>query len=151
MVGKTDAAYLQAGMAIYEKRLPHYTPFSCTIIPELKNTQHLSAEEVKRREGELLLKEIISTDYVVLLDEGGKTFTSLQFAAQLEQWAMRGTKQIKFICGGAYGFSEAVYQRANEKLSLSAMTFSHQLVRLLFLEQLYRGYTILRNEPYHHQ
>ncbi len=150
LCGKTDAAYLKEGMAIYEKRLKHYTKFDTIILPELKNTKHMNAATIKQKEGENILKQIDAKDFVWLLDENGKTFDSRGFAAQIERLQLNSWKRVVIVVGGAYGFSDAVYARAQSKLSLSKMTFSHQLVRLVFLEQLYRAYTILNNEPYHH-
>ncbi len=149
--GKTEDDYLLTGISAYEKRLKHYIPFETVVIPALKNTKALSIEQQKEKEGELLFKEIQSTDRLILLDEGGKEYNSVDFSGFLQQQMNTGIKNLVFVVGGPYGFSDDVYKRANGKTSLSRMTFSHQMVRLFFVEQLYRGMTILKNEPYHHQ
>lgn len=128
----------------------HYCQFEIVTIPALKQSGQLSHQELKAREGELLLKNIADKNWVVVLDEQGQTSDSIGFAKTIEKWSVSGKSSIDFVIGGAFGFSEAMYQRANAKISLSAMTFSHQLVRLIFMEQLYRAFTILKNEPYHH-
>lgn len=151
LIGKTDSDYLSTGIELYRKRLVRYNPFEILALPDLKNAKSLSIDELKIKEGELLLKNIEPNAHVVLLDDKGRTYSSSNFARHLQGLFNRPLKSIVFVVGGAYGFSEAVYQRANEQLSLSAMTFSHQLVRLLFAEQLYRAFTILHNEPYHHE
>ncbi|WP_394907848.1 23S rRNA (pseudouridine(1915)-N(3))-methyltransferase RlmH [uncultured Mesonia sp.] len=151
VVGKTDKGPLQDLIADYCKRLTHYIPFELQVIPDLKKTKHLDVQQQKQKEGELILKEINTSDWLVLLDEAGKSFTSMQFAQELQKKLNAGTKQLVFVIGGPYGFSDAVYQQAKQKISLSKMTFSHQMVRLFFVEQIYRGFTILKNEPYHHQ
>lgn len=135
---------------MYEKRLSAYISFKQEVIADLKNTKNLSFNEQKEREGELFLKNIQKTDFVVLLDERGKQFSSEEFADFLQKRLNASTKQLVFIVGGAYGFSQAMYARADAQISLSKMTFSHQMIRLFFTEQLYRAFTILRNEPYHH-
>ena len=150
-IGKTNEKYLIEGISSYQKRLKHYTNFEMMEIPNIKNAKNLSEAELMKKEGELILKQIQSSDHLVLLDDKGKDFTSPKFAQKLQQWMLSGKKRLVFVVGGAYGFSEEVYKRGNEKLSLSKMTFSHQMVRLFFVEQIYRGYTILNNEPYHHQ
>ncbi|MFA9391398.1 MAG: 23S rRNA (pseudouridine(1915)-N(3))-methyltransferase RlmH [Prolixibacteraceae bacterium] len=150
VIGKTEADYLKKGIDIYLKRLSHYIPFSLEIIPALKNTKNLSEEQQKQKEGELILALIKSTDSVVLLDEKGKHYSSVDFALYLEKIMIAGTRSMVFVIGGPYGFSNQVYQRADGKISLSAMTFSHQMVRLIFVEQAYRAMTILKGEPYHH-
>ncbi|MND83218.1 Ribosomal RNA large subunit methyltransferase H [compost metagenome] len=150
-IGKTEDKYLLEGIDKYEKRLKHYINFSTVTIPALKNTKNLNFEEQKKKEAELILKSINNTDYVILLDEKGKVFTSVQFADQLNKHMNRAVQNLVFIIGGPYGFDEKIYARANEKLSLSTMTFSHQMVRLFFIEQIYRAYTILKGEPYHHE
>jgi len=150
-IGKTNEKYLIEGISNYQKRLKHYINFEMTEIVNIKNTKNLSELELMKKEGELILKQIQSSDYLVLLDDKGKDFTSPKFAQKLQQWMLSGKKRLVFVVGGAYGFSEEVYQRGNEKISLSKMTFSHQMVRLFFVEQIYRGYTILNNEPYHHE
>jgi len=150
-IGKTSEKYLIEGVAQYQKRLRHYTQFEMLEILNIKNAKNFSNAELTKREGELILKQLQSSDYLVLLDDKGKDFTSLKFSEKLQSWMLSGKKRLVFVVGGAYGFSEEVYARGNEKLSLSKMTFSHQMVRLFFVEQIYRGYTILNNEPYHHQ
>ena len=151
VVGKTDKGPLQDLIADYCKRLTHYISFELQVIPDLKKTKHLDVQQQKQKEGELILKEINTSDWLVLLDVAGKSFTSMQFAQELQKKLNAGTKQLVFVIGGPYGFSDAVYQQAKQKISLSKMTFSHQMVRLFFVEQIYRGFTILKNEPYHHQ
>lgn len=150
-VGKTDDNNLQKLIDEYVKRLSFYVKFDLEIIPDIKNAKNLSVVQQKEKEGELLLAKVSSSDWLILLDEKGKTFTSMQFADFLQKRMNSGIKNLLFVIGGPYGFSDAVYARANGKISLSSMTFSHQMVRLFFIEQLYRGYTILRNEPYHHE
>ncbi len=145
-----DDKYLVEGCDIYRRRIPHYTPFRHEVIPPLKSTKSLNEAQQKEKEGEILLSKISDGDYVVLLDELGTQFTSVEFSKFVQQRMLSGVKQVVFITGGPYGFSPAVYQRANTKLALSKMTFSHQMVQLIFLEQLYRALTILKNEPYHH-
>lgn len=151
LVGKTAFPYINEGIALYEKRLVHYVNYSKVEIPELKGVQAMSHEQIKEKEGELILKHIKNTDDVILLDERGNTFTSLEWAAQLQKKINYEGKDIVFVIGGAYGFSQKVYQRANSKISLSKMTFSHQIIRVIFLEQLYRAFTIMKGEPYHHE
>ncbi len=151
VIGKTAFDYLKDGIAIYEKRLKKYCAFSMSIIPDIKNAKNLSKKLIKSKEGELILKKITKTDFLILLDDKGKEMTSLQFSELLEQRLLPSGKNIVFLIGGAYGFSEEVYKRANMKISLSKLTFSHQMVRLFFIEQLYRAFTILNNEPYHHE
>jgi 23S rRNA (pseudouridine1915-N3)-methyltransferase len=138
-------------MSIYEKRLSHYTKYQRIEIPDLKNAKNLSKEEQKRKEGELILSKINTQDYVVLLDERGKEFRSINFSAELNKWQNQSIQHLVFIVGGPYGFDEQVYQRSNAQISLSKMTFSHQMIRLFFVEQLYRGFSILKGEPYHHE
>lgn len=150
-IGKTDDKQLQLLIDTYQKRLSHYVKFDFEIIPDLKNTKNLSETQQKEKEGEALLKKIQTSDRVLLLDENGKQFSSVAFSQQIQKHMNAGIKRLVFIIGGPYGFSPAMYQRADQKLSLSTMTFSHQMVRLFFIEQLYRAFTILRNEPYHHQ
>ncbi len=151
VVGKTTSAPLETLIGDYASRLKHYVPFSIDVIPELKNTKALSAEQQKQCEGELIRKSLRQGDYVVLLDEGGKELRSVEFAKYLAVRQNVGTRRMVFIVGGPYGFSPDVYAVANEKISLSRMTFSHQMVRLFFVEQCYRAMTILRGEPYHHE
>ena len=150
-VGKTNQAALQALINEYQKRLSRYVPFDLQVITDVKNSKSLSEEQQKVKEGELILKSVASTDYLVLLDERGKEYTSVEFSAYIQKVMLSGSKQMTFVIGGPYGFSEAVYRRADAKVALSKLTFSHQMVRLFFVEQLYRAFTILKNEPYHHQ
>lgn len=150
-VGKTVAEYLRTGIDEYVGRIGHFVPFSFEIIPELKNTRNLDSETQKQQEGALILKQFQPGDYVVLLDDKGVQFTSPGMAQWLDTRMAAGNKRIVFVIGGPYGFSKDVYAAANAKLSLSIMTFSHQMVRLIFLEQLYRAFTILKGLPYHHE
>ncbi|GGB29937.1 MULTISPECIES: 23S rRNA (pseudouridine(1915)-N(3))-methyltransferase RlmH [Mucilaginibacter] len=150
-VGKTEDAYLKEGIDKYVKRLKHYTKLELAEIPELKNTKALSPEQQKAKEAELILKKITPLDFVILMDEKGSEFTSTQFAAYINKKEVTTSANLIFIIGGPYGFDTSVYQRANDKISLSRMTFSHQMVRLFFVEQLYRAYTIMKGEPYHHE
>lgn len=150
-IGKTDNNQLQMLIDDYQKRLSFYIKFDLEIIADIKNVKNLSELQQKEKEGELILSKITSTDHLILLDENGKNFSSLEFSEELQKKMNSGIKTLVFVIGGPYGFSEAVYQKAHSKISLSKMTFSHQMVRLFFIEQLYRGFTILRNEPYHHQ
>ena len=151
VVGKTTDKALGQLIDDYAARLSHYLPFAMEVVPELKNTKALSAEQQKAREGEMLLRLFRPDDYVVLLDEGGREFRSVEFARHLEARMASGVKRLVFVVGGPYGFSPEVYAAAREKISLSKMTFSHQMVRLFFVEQCYRAMTILRGEPYHHE
>jgi len=151
MVGKTDAEYLKKGISIYSERIKHYLPFEEIIIPYIKNNKSITKKEQKEKEAEQILKYISKSDYIILLDEKGKEFTSVDNAGHLQKIMNRGIKDLVFIIGGPYGFSEKIYKICNEKNSLSKMTFSHQMIRLIFVEQLYRAFTILNNEPYHHQ
>ncbi len=148
-IGKTNERYLEEGIALYEKRLKHYLPFHWHVLPDVKGAGNLNALSVKIKEGESVLSKIKTEDWLVLLDERGRTMSSDAFAAHLDKKLQQSQRRLVFLIGGAYGFSEAVYERADETLSVSSMTFSHQMVRLFFLEQLYRAMTILRNEPYH--
>lgn len=148
--GKTQASYLREGIRLYSERLPHYVRFSIAEMPDLKNAAGLSEEQIKEKEGQLLLKHLDPTDYLILFDEHGRSFTSPQMASALEQYQHRGLKKVVLAIGGPYGFSPDVQARAKETWSLSPLTFSHQMVRLLCLEQLYRSFTILKGEPYHH-
>ena len=150
-VGKTDKDWVKQGTEIYASRLKHYISFSINEIPELKNVSSLSREQIKTKEGELILKNVKPTDDVILMDEHGKEYTSVEFAGLLQNKINYEGKDIVFVIGGAYGFSEAVYKRANSKISLSRMTFSHQMVRAIFAEQIYRAFTIIKGEPYHHE
>ncbi len=149
-IGKTEDKYLLEGIEVYVKRLKHYITFRILEIPELKGTKNLSQDQQKSKEGELIFKNISSTDNVVLLDENGQEFTSKQFSIFLNKKMVGGQQHLVFVVGGPYGFSEEIYKRSNEKISFSRMTFSHQMIRLFFTEQLYRAYTILKGEPYHH-
>jgi len=151
LIGKTEAAYLKEGIKVYTERLKHYLNFEMIEIPALKNTKSLTADQQKEAEGTLILSKIASTDELWLLDENGKQYSSEGFAEVIERKMNGATKNIVFVVGGPYGFSSKVYQSATAKLSLSAMTFSHQMVRLIFTEQLYRAMTIIKGEPYHHK
>ena len=150
-IGKTDNKALQTLIDDYTKRLSFYVKFDLEIIPDIKNVKNLSEAQQKEKEGELILSKITPTDQLILLDENGKTFSSVGFSDFLQKKMNAGIKTLVFVIGGPYGFSETVYQKAHGKVSLSEMTFSHQMVRLFVIEQIYRGFTILRNEPYHHQ
>jgi 23S rRNA (pseudouridine1915-N3)-methyltransferase len=150
-IGKTDNKNLIALIGDYTKRLGHYIRFEFDIIPDIKNVKHLSESQQKDREGELILSKTTKSDVLILLDENGKQMDSVAFSGYLQKHMNSGIKTLIFVIGGPYGFSDTVYQRANGKLGLSKMTFSHQMVRLFFIEQLYRGFTILKNEPYHHR
>ena len=150
-IGKTDNKNLQSLMEEYQKRLSFYIKFELEVIPDIKNAKNLSETQQKEKEGELILSKLAPTDFLILLDENGKSFGSIEFANELQKKMNAGIKTLVFVIGGPYGFSETVYQKAQQKISLSKMTFSHQLVRLFFIEQVYRGFTILKNEPYHHQ
>ncbi|WP_396209959.1 23S rRNA (pseudouridine(1915)-N(3))-methyltransferase RlmH [Flavobacterium sp.] len=150
-IGKTDNKDLQTLIDDYTKRLSFYVKFDLDIIPDIKNVKNLSEAQQKEKEGELILAKIGTTDQLILLDENGKTFSSIGFSDYLQKKMNTGIKTLVFVIGGPYGFSETVYHKAQGKVSLSEMTFSHQMVRLFVIEQLYRGFTILRNEPYHHQ
>ncbi|MGB3143004.1 MAG: 23S rRNA (pseudouridine(1915)-N(3))-methyltransferase RlmH [Maribacter sp.] len=150
-IGKTDSSELQKLIEVYQKRLQHYISFEIDLIPDLRKTKNLSEEQQKTKEGELILKKLAPTDVLILFDEKGKNYSSVEFANYLQKKMNSGIKQLVFLIGGPYGFSDEVYQKATGKISLSKMTFSHQMVRLFITEQIYRGYTILKNEPYHHQ
>ena len=150
VVGKTTGSELPRLIETYVQRLKHYIPFDIQVIPDLRNTKNLSEAQQKQLEGEAILRAVEGS-YVVLLDEHGKEYRSLTFASQLQSWLNASTRGLTFVIGGPYGFSQAVYQRADAQISLSQMTFSHQMIRLLFVEQLYRAMTILRGEPYHHE
>ena len=150
-VGKTEDAYIKEGIDKYLKRLKHYTKLEVIELTELKNTKALTSDQQKTKEAEMLLKKITSTDHVILLDEKGSEWSSSQFAVYLDKKAISSVQNLIFIVGGPYGFDQTIYQRANDKLSLSRMTFSHQMVRLFFVEQLYRAFTIIKGEPYHHE
>ncbi len=150
-VGKTEDAYLKEGIEKYVKRLKHYTKLELVELNELKNTKALTPDQQKAKEAEMILKKITPLDHVVLMDEKGTEYTSTQFAAYINKREISSSATLIFIIGGPYGFDQSVYQRANDKISLSRMTFSHQMVRLFFVEQLYRAYTIMKGEPYHHE
>lgn len=151
VVGKTAQPYLIEGIDEYVSRIKRYMPFELYVIPELKNTRNLTTEQQKNREGDAILKALQPGDYIVLLDEHGKEYSSSQFASYIDHKQQTSVRRLVFVIGGPYGFSSEVYDRCQEKLSLSKMTFSHQMVRLFFTEQLYRSMTILNNEPYHHE
>lgn len=150
-IGKTDNNSLQSLIDEYTKRLSFYIKFDLEVIPDIKNVKNLSEAQQKEKEGELILSKISATDQLILLDENGSTFSSMAFSDYLQKKMNAGIKTLVFVIGGPYGFSEEVYKKAQGKVSLSEMTFSHQMVRLFVIEQLYRGFTILKNEPYHHQ
>ena len=149
-IGKTDSNQLQQLISEYQNRLKHYIKFELEIIPDIRNVKNLSEIQQKTKEGELILKKLSPTDVLILLDENGKQLTSVDFSEYLQKKMNSGMKQLVFVIGGPYGFSDAIYQKAQGKISLSKMTFSHQMVRLFVVEQLYRAFTILKNEPYHH-
>lgn len=150
-VGKTDEIEIQALIDKYEKRLKHYVSFQSEIIPDLKNRKNLSIEQQKVAEGKLILEKISKSDITILLDEKGKQFTSVNFAKEFQKIFNSGVKQVNFIIGGPYGFSKEVYNFTTRRISLSTMTFSHQMVRIFFVEQIYRAMTIIKNENYHHE
>ena len=150
-LGKTNEKYLIEGISLYQNRLKHYTSFEMIEIPNIKKSKNLTKIELMKKEGDLILKNVQNSDHLVLLDEKGKEYNSIKFSEKIQNWMLRGKKRIVFVVGGSYGFSNDLYHRGNEKISLSKMTFSHQMVRLFFLEQLYRGYSILNNQPYHHE
>lgn len=150
-IGKTDEKSLVELIDTYQKRLNFYINFDLEMIPDVKNAKNLSFQEQKVKEGLSILQKIQNTDVLILLDEQGKSFTSVEFADYLQKKMNAGIKQLVFVIGGPYGFSDEVYAKSHGKISLSKMTFSHQMIRLFFTEQLYRAFTILRNEPYHHQ
>ena len=151
VIGKTDNPHIKALTNVYMQRLQHYINFTLEVIPDIKNVKKLSESQQKTTEGDALLKKLQASDFLTVLDEKGKTYTSEDFAGFLQKKMNSGLKKLVFVVGGPYGFSDAIYQRANATISLSCMTFSHQMVRPFFLEQLYRGFTILKNEPYHHK
>ena len=150
-VGKTDIKWVSEGLEVYSSRLRHYIPFEIKEIPELKNVSSLSRDQIRTAEGKLILKNLRDSDEVVLLDEHGREFSSVEFASMLEKRLSASSRDLVFVIGGAYGFSTEVYERASSKISLSKMTFSHQMVRTIFVEQLYRAFTIIRGESYHHE
>jgi len=151
VIGKTKSKFLLDGENEYQKRLKHYCKFSELIIPDIKNARKLSKKELKEKEGNLILESLKNSDYVILLDDKGLALTSIEFSELLNKKMVSSTNELIFIIGGAFGFSESVYKRADAKLSLSKMTFSHQMVRMIFKEQLYRAFTILKGEKYHHE
>lgn len=150
-VGRTEVSWVREGLELYTSRLKHYVPFKLEEIPHLKGTAALTEQSIKDKEGEIILSKIRPSDILILLDEHGKEYRSVEFSKYIEQLLSRSSQDIVFVIGGAYGFSQAVYDRANAKVSLSKMTFSHQMVRVIFTEQLYRAFTILKGEPYHHE
>ena len=150
-VGKTDIKWVSEGLEVYSSRLRHYIPFEIKEIPELKNASSLSRDQIRTAEGKLILKNLRDSDEVVLLDEHGREFRSVEFASMLEKRLSASSRDLVFVIGGAYGFSTEVYERASSKISLSKMTFSPQMVRTIFVEQLYRAFTIIRGESYHHE
>lgn len=151
VIGKTDAVYIRDGIVEYEKRLTRYVPYEMKVLPDVKNAKNMSEVQQKEKEGEMLLEQFQATDLIVLLDEKGKQYASVEFSEFLAQKMLAGIKRLVFVVGGPYGFSDAVYKRSHDKISLSKMTFSHQMVRMIFAEQLYRGMTIMKGEPYHHE
>ncbi|MBE8722436.1 23S rRNA (pseudouridine(1915)-N(3))-methyltransferase RlmH [Sphingobacterium pedocola] len=150
-IGKTDDKYIQEGIDKYLKRLKHYISFQIVIMPDIKNVKNLSEAQQKEKEAELFFRNITSQDFVILLDEFGKELRSVELSAFLAQKMVSSTQHLVFLIGGPYGFSDLVKQRANSSLSLSKLTFSHQMVRLFFIEQIYRGFSIMKGEPYHHE
>jgi len=150
-IGKTDDGFVRSGIDTYLKRLKHYINFEIILIPDIKNSKNLSQEQQKDKEGELILKQVSNTDLLILLDERGKEYRSVDFSRFLEKKMVDSVSHMVFVIGGPYGFSDAVYRRAGQQLSLSKMTFSHQMIRLFFVEQVYRAFTIMRGEPYHHE
>ncbi|MFA6705774.1 MAG: 23S rRNA (pseudouridine(1915)-N(3))-methyltransferase RlmH [Bacteroidales bacterium] len=151
VVGKTEEKYLKEGIDIFEKRLKFYIPYEIIVIPSLKETKNLSPQIIKEKEGELILKQISKYDKIILFDEKGLEFSSMDYSVFLQRQMNAGIKTLGFVVGGAFGFSDEVYKKADQKIALSKMTFSHQMIRLLIVEQLYRAFTILKNEPYHNQ
>ena len=151
VIGKTDASYIREGIAEYEKRLTRYIPYEMKVLPDVKNAKNLTESLQKEREGEMLLEQFQPGDFVVLLDERGRQYSSMEFSQFLAQKMLGTVKRLVFVVRGPYGFSDGVYKRANDKISLSKMTFSHQMVRMIFAEQIYRAMTILKGEPYHHE
>jgi 23S rRNA (pseudouridine1915-N3)-methyltransferase len=151
MVGKTDFDFIEKGISLYQERIKKYIPFEISFFKTPKKLQSITIEQIKKQEGIELMKKLQPSDFVILLDERGKELNSVGFASLIENKMGTGTKKLVFVIGGAYGFSAELYKRANEKISLSKMTFSHQLVRLIFMEQFYRAFTIIRGEPYHHE
>ncbi len=150
-IGKTNFNFVNEGNELYLKRLKHLVQFEMSVVPDIKNTKNMPVDELKAKEGAVLLKQVGDGDKLCLLDEKGTTFTSEKFADFIDKLTVMGTKQLIFVVGGAYGFSQEVYNRADYKISLSKMTFSHQIIRVIFLEQIYRAYTIIKGIPYHNQ
>ena len=151
VIGKTAIGYLKQGIDEYIKRLKHYVPFEIKYIDDIKNTKNISEDQQKRTEGAKILSLLDKSDFVVLLDEHGKEYTSIQYSSYIQKRMLSGAKKVVFVIGGPYGFSQEVYDRANDKISFSKMTFNHEMIRLIFTEQLYRAYTIINHEPYHHE
>lgn len=151
VIGKTSIGYLKQGIDEYIKRLKHYVPFEIKYIDDIKNTKNISEDQQKRTEGAKILSLLDKSDFVVLLDEHGKEYTSIQYSSYIQKRMLSGAKKVVFVIGGPYGFSQEVYDRANDKISFSKMTFNHEMIRLVFTEQLYRAYTIINHEPYHHE
>ena len=151
VIGKTSIGYLKQCIDEYIKRLKHYVPFEIKYIDDIKNTKNISEDQQKRTEGAKILSLLDKSDFVVLLDEHGKEYTSMQYSSYIQKRMLSGAKKVVFVIGGPYGFSQEVYDRANDKISFSKMTFNHEMIRLIFTEQLYRAYTIINHEPYHHE
>lgn len=151
VIGKTSIGYLKQGIDEYIKRLKHYVPFEIKYIDDIKNTKNILKDQQKRTEGAKILSLLDKSDFVVLLDEHGKEYTSMQYSSYIQKRMLSGAKKVVFVIGGPYGFSQEVYDRANDKISFSKMTFNHEMIRLIFTEQLYRAYTIINHEPYHHE
>ncbi|MDD7230410.1 MAG: 23S rRNA (pseudouridine(1915)-N(3))-methyltransferase RlmH [Sodaliphilus sp.] len=151
VIGKTSIGYLKQGIDEYIKRLKHYVPFEIKYIDDIKNTKNISEDQQKRTEGAKILSLLDKSDFVVLLDEHGKEYTSMQYSSYIQKRMLSGVKKVVFVIGGPYGFTQEVYDRANDKISFSKMTFNHEMIRLIFTEQLYRAYTIINHEPYHHE
>ena len=151
VIGKTSIGYLKQGIDEYIKRLKHYVPFEIKYIDDIKNTKNISEDQQKRTEGAKILSLLDKSDFVVLLDEHGKEYTSIQYSNYIQKRMLSGAKKVVFVIGGPFGFSQEVYDRANDKISFSKMTFNHEMIRLIFTEQLYRAYTIINHEPYHHE
>ncbi|MEI6749515.1 MAG: 23S rRNA (pseudouridine(1915)-N(3))-methyltransferase RlmH [Bacteroidales bacterium] len=151
LIGKTDVDFIDQGFSLYLKRLSHYININVLVIPAIKDSSNLSPSQIKERETSLLLKSIPDGSTIVLLDEKGKELRSVDFSVQLQKWMNSGIKDLCFITGGAYGLSDEIKKNASYQLSLSRMTFTHQMIRLIFAEQLYRAFTIIRNEPYHNE
>lgn len=151
VIGKTSIGYLKQGIDEYIKRLKHYVPFEIKYIDDIKNTKNISEDQQKRTEGAKILSLLDKSDFVVLLDEHGKEYTSIQYSSYIQKRMLSGAKKVVFVIGGPYGFSQEVYDRANDKITFSKMTFNHEMIRLIFTEQLYRAYTIINHEPYHHE